>query len=386
MVTVKSTRILVNGNLGDEMKVCMISAGVPVNIGGVESFVNELSNILASHGVNVTVIGRSDRDFVQKGKNKRIIGIRLNYYLPEVLHFPHYADYVFQFNIWKKIPREHFDIIHGGNDNALLLLPGRKAPLVVTFHGTLAGAFKRFKHVSRLRPYQYFLSTYPEKIIAQRCDISIACSYAVKNELTMFYGVNRNRVKVIHNGVNAAKFRVLNKATVKKKLRLPLKNKYGIWVGTDVRRKGLVTAIDAIRNLDGVKLIVVGVNGKSDEKIVYFGRVSEFKKILLYNSADFFIFPTFYEGFPLAPLEALACGLPIIISEECPTKEIIHEGVHGFVVNERKPECYADKIEVLLNDNKRYQEMSYNCRKLAEKFSWENQGKEYLKIYEKLVQ
>jgi UDP-glucose:(heptosyl)LPS alpha-1,3-glucosyltransferase len=202
----------------------------------------------------------------------------------------------------------------------------------------------------------------------------------------MFYDINPNKIKVIYNGVNTDKFRIFDKTASRKKLGVPLKNKYAIWVGSDPNRKGLLIAIGAIRRLSGVKLLVVGVNGVSDEKVVYFGRVSEVMKLLIYNSTDFFIFPTLYEGFALTPLEALACGLPIIISKECTTKEIIHEGVHGFVVNERKPECYAEKIEVLLNDDKRYQEMSYNCRKLAEKYSWENQGKEYLKVYEKLVQ
>jgi D-inositol-3-phosphate glycosyltransferase len=374
------------GWVNDKMKVCMVSADVPTNIGGVESFVDELSSFLSSTGVNVTVIGRHYRNFVWYSDNRKIIGVKLFDILPKKLQFPHYADYIYQLKIWRKIRSKDFDLIHGGNDNCfLVLLFERDKPLVVTFHGTLAGGYLKMQ--TKLKPYQKFLTTYPEGIMARKCDVAIACSKYVKNELINLYKADPHKIKVIYHGVNINKFGIQDKRKARKKLGLPSKNKYGIWVGTNPRLKGLATAIETVQRLHGIKLIVVGVTGENDEKIVYFGRVKNLtKRVLLYNSADFFIFPTFYEGFPLAPLEALACGLPIIISEECPTKEIIHEGVHGFVVNERKPECYADKIEVLLNDNKRYQEMSYNCRKLAEKFSWENQGKEYLKIYEKLVQ
>jgi glycosyltransferase involved in cell wall biosynthesis len=364
----------------------MVSADVPTRIGGVEVFVNELSNFLSNTGIDVTVIGRDYKDYVTKIDCKRIIGVRLIDYLPKILRFAHYADYIYQIKVCRRMPNEHFDIIHGGNDNCFFLSLFRKeAPLVVTFHGTLAGGYSQC-HV-RLKPYQYLLSTYPEKNIAHKCDATVACSKSVKNELVNFYGVNPRKIKVIYHGVDINKFRVQEREKARKKLGLPSKNKYGIWVGTNPRLKGLETAIKAVRRLHEVKLIVVGVTGESDEKVVYFGRVNDLaKRVLLYNSADFFIFPTFYEGFPLAPLEALACGLPIVISEECPTKEILEDGVQGFVVGERKPECYAEKIETLLNNDACYREISYNCRKLAERYSWENQGKEYLKIYEKLVQ
>lgn len=363
----------------------MVSADVPTRVGGVEVFVNELSNFLSNIGMDVTVIGRDYRDYVKKTGSQKIIGVRLIDYLPKTLRFAHYADYIYQIKVCRRMPNEHFDLIHGGNDNCFFLLLFRKgAPLVVTFHGTLAGGYAQC-HV-RLKPYQYLLSTYPEKYIAHKCDAAVACSESVKNELVNFYGVDPHKIKVIYHGVDLNKFGVQEKEMARKKLGLPSKNKYGIWVGTNPRLKGLVTAIEAVRRLHGVKLIVVGVTGENDDKVVYFGRVGNLaKKVLLYNSADFFIFPTFYEGFPLAPLEALACGLPVIISKECPTKEILEDGVHGFVVDERKPECYAEKIETLLDDDAFYREISYNCRKLAEKYSWENQGREYLKIYEKLV-
>ena len=106
--------------------------------------------------------------------------------------------------------------------------------------------------------------------------------------------------------------------------------------------------------------------------------------VTLYNAANFLILPTKYEGFPLAPLEAMACGLSIIISKECPTKEIIQDGVEGFIVDQRKPEFYAEKI-LKLQDHFQDETFSLNCRKLAEKYSWEQAGQQYLNLYEKMI-
>lgn len=359
----------------------MVSAGVPSRIGGVESVVDGLSNFLSSAGVSVTVIGRHHKDFVEECGNRKIIGVRQFDLLPKALQFSNYLNYVSGFRAWRKIRRERFDVLHGGCFFPLLF--GKETPLIETFHGTGAGIYFRFK--MRLKNYQKFLCMFPDKIVARKCDAVVACSQSVKKELVTFYQADPQRIRVIYNGVDVNKFRIQNKTEARKKLGLPSKKKLGIWVGTDRRRKGLDTAIEAVRGLRGVRLLVVGLAGESDGKIIYFGRVNEATKILLYNCADFLIFPTLYEGFPLVPLEAMACGLPIIISKECPTKEIIKKGVHGLVIDDGKPEHYAEKIEAILNDNTHYEEISLNCRQLAEKYSWENQGKEYLKIYEKLI-
>lgn len=167
------------------------------------------------------------------------------------------------------------------------------------------------------------------------------------------------------------------------------KNKdYVIWVGNNPKVKGLSTAINAVKGLRDVYLIVVGVSGTNFENIIFCGEVQDKAQLCrLYNAASLLILPTLYEGFPLVTLEAMACGLPIVISQECPTKEIINDGLEGFVVNERNPKAYSERIKYILDlDNHNYQEMSFRCRKLAEKYSWENQGKEYLEVYNTFYQ
>jgi glycosyltransferase involved in cell wall biosynthesis len=361
----------------------MISGFVPP-FGGVETVVNELSKFLSKKGAEITIFGRSEKNSVQKTAFGKIVGLRPFDYLPKQLHFVHYHKYAYSFEVWRRLQHElPFDLVHGHGDNCFfpsLLRSG--TPFIMTFHGTLKGAFSL---LSRLGP-RAIPAFYTEKVAAIKCDMAIACSAAVKKELIDFYGVNPNKIVVIHNGVNTEKFFPLDKNYARKKLGLPLEKRYGIWVGTNPSLKGLSTAIESVLKLQNIKLIVLGVKGDNDEKVIYFGHVSDLvEKVLLYNAADFLIFPTMYEGFPVVPLEAMGCGVPIIVSKEANMEEIIKDGVHGFIVKDRNPKSYREKIESMLNDDKKLHDMSIQCRKLAMNYNWKKQAKKYWEIYQKMV-
>ncbi len=365
------------------MRVCIVSSYVPSHIGGIETYVRELSSFLASAGVGVTVFGKYHRDFFEEHGKIRVIGIRMpKNYLTEKFRFTS-SDYLLsEFKFWKAIKQEDFDIFHGNAGCFFPELFGKKIPFVQTFHGTAAGILSGSK--VKLRSYQEFLAMLPDSILTKRYDAAVAVSQKVKNELVTLCGVDPKTVKVIYSGVDTGKFRIQDKNNARRKMGLP-SGKYGLWIGQDPIRKSLGMAIKTVRGLDDVRLLVVGVAGESDAKIIYFGQVDEDTKIPLYNCAEFLLFPTLDEGFGLVTLEAMACGLPIIISKECPAKEIIDEGIHGFVVADKKPESYREKIAMLLKDDVEYKKMSTSCRKLAEKYSWGNQGKEYLTLYKRLL-
>jgi len=225
-----------------------------------------------------------------------------------------------------------------------------------------------------------------EEIAARRSDVTIACSKSEKADLVSFYGVDPKKIRVIYNGVDSTRFKPMGKKIARKFLGLPENKNYAIWVGNNPQLKGLPIAIRAVKGVKDLYLLVVGVSGQNFDNVIFWGMVEDKRKLVaLYNAADFLMLPTLYEGFPLVPLEAMACGVPIIISEECPTKEIIHDGVEGFVVQQRKPEIYSEKITALLSDYSKNQETSDSCRKLAERYSWEETGKKYLRLYEQLV-
>jgi len=349
--------------------------------GGVENVVNELSTFLINNDVNVDIFGRSDQDFVKSEHKCKIIGVRPYSILPHVFGIPHYGKYEYNLKTWRKTKAYGpYDIIHGHGDNCFFSALFRdKTPFLMTFHGTMAKVLQE-SHGPRKIP-----RLYAEKLAASRCDIAVACSNAVKNELTHFYGTSAKKIKVIHNGVNVEKFVPIDKKEARRKLSLPENDKYALWVGSNPFRKRLPTAIEAVEKSKCSKLIVAGMTGKNVGKTVFLGKISEHALIAAYSAADFLLFPTIYEGFPMVPLEALACGLPTIVSEESNLGEIIEEGVHGFVIKGGNPTSYQEKIDLIINNDTAQKEMSINCRELALNYSWQKQAKKYWQIYQRLL-
>jgi glycosyltransferase involved in cell wall biosynthesis len=372
----------------EKMRICMISGYAGVG-GGLENVVNELSSELAKQGNQVTIFNNSSKDMVKEFSNIRTEELRPYKILPPRLKFANYSQYTYSLKVWIRIRNSnHFDLIHGHGDNCFFPMLFRDStPFVANIHGIKKAYRTRVfgSNSNMVKGPRLFPLFWPEEIAAKRSDITVACSKAERDELISYYGVASKKIKVIYNGVDISKFKPMDKRTARKTLGLPEDCNFAIWVGNNPPLKGLKIAIKAVKDIKNLYLLVAGISGENFDNVLFYGMVADPKKLCtLYNAADFLILPTLYEGFPLVPLEALACGVPIIISKECPTREIIRDGVEGFIVDQRKPECYAEKILTLLNDYSS-KETSIHCRRLSENYSWSNAVKEYIKLYSQVV-
>ena len=89
----------------------------------------------------------------------------------------------------------------------------------------------------------------------------------------------------------------------------------------------------------------------------------------MYRESDVFVFPTLLEGMPLVVLEAMACGLPVIVTANGPG-DIVRDGIDGFVVPSRDEEAICDRLERLYRDSELRAEMGRNACARAHEFSW----------------
>ena len=367
------------------MRICMISGYAGAG-GGLENVVHELSNFLAKQGIQVTVFNSGSRDITKFSQNCTVEELVPYNLLPPKLRFANYDRYTYSLKVWIRIKRSNpFDVIHGHGDHCFFPALFRdRTPLITNIHGVRKAA--RYREFG---PNSLFLKDprilplfWPEDLAAKRSNITVACSKSERDELISFHGLKPAKIKVIYNGVDLSKFRPLNKQDARRSLGLPENKTYAIWVGNTPTVKGLEIAIKAVKDLRNLYLLVVGISGNNFDNVIFWGMISNPQKLCeLYNAADFLIFPTRYESFGLVALEAMACGVPIIISKECPVREIITDGVEGFVVDQRNSESYTEKIMMTLSDLSQDQATSIRCRKLAEKYSWEKAGQEYLKLY-----
>jgi len=152
----------------------------------------------------------------------------------------------------------------------------------------------------------------------------VAVSHRVKDEAVRHYGVPADKIVVIHNGVDSNEFKPSAEARglIRNQLGLSDADYMLLFVGSGFRRKGLEQAIAAIDRAPSAKLVVAGEGrATSHPRVRMLGRRTDVAH--LYAAADVFIFPTLYDPFPNAVLEAMASGIPAIVSRVAGVSEVI---------------------------------------------------------------
>jgi len=119
------------------------------------------------------------------------------------------------------------------------------------------------------------------------------------------------------------------------------------------------------------------------ERVIFTGWVAEDDKPALLRGAVAFVFPSLYEGFGLPPLEAMACGTPVIASNRSSLPEVVGEG--GILVEPTDVEALAEALEVLWVDDALRAELRQRALAQAARFSWKQTAQETLAVYRKLV-
>jgi glycosyltransferase involved in cell wall biosynthesis len=110
---------------------------------------------------------------------------------------------------------------------------------------------------------------------------------------------------------------------------------------------------------------------KRVDRIIYIEHVAEEDLPSIYNLAEIFLFPSFYEGFGLPPLEAMKCGIPVLASNNSSLIEVVGEG--GLLFDAEDYNSFAEKIILLLNDQQYHRDLSQRAIIQSEKFKPENQ-------------
>lgn len=233
----------------------------------------------------------------------------------------------------------------------------------------------------------------------------VAVSENTKRDIVELCGVSPDRVRVIYSG-SGAEYRKLGNdqsaklAEVKNKYSLP--DKFILYLGTVEPRKnieGIIRAYGETRNKDrklaSVKLVIAGGRGWKSNNIYKEWERSEFKddikfldyvdgedKVYLYNLAEVFVYPSFYEGFGFPPLEAMASGLPVVASSVSSLPEVV--GGAGLMVDPYNVNDIARVlIEILTNKNLKDKLIGRGLEQ-AKKFSWRRTADEYLNILRNL--
>lgn len=176
------------------------------------------------------------------------------------------------------------------------------------------------------------------------------------------------------------------------KLRMQLPSEYMLFVGTSDPRKNIRTIICAMRFLpESIKLVVAGWKGWEGfldknqtpnvlkNRIICADYVADRDLAALYSGARVLVYPSYYEGFGLPVLEAMACGCPVICSDRGALPEVA--GDAGIICSPDDPERLAASIHKVFDSDALYFDMQRRGLQQVQKFSWENTAKETLSVF-----
>ncbi|MEA3459586.1 MAG: glycosyltransferase family 1 protein [Chloroflexota bacterium] len=273
----------------------------------------------------------------------------------------------------------------------------RNCKSVITIHDL---AFLLYPHFLTKESARYY-GQIDQAVI--RTDHIIAVSEATKQDAVRLLGVPERKITVIHEAASPI-YHPLDKEEARRKVgeRYGLSGDFILFVSTIEPRKNLLTLLRAYRQLlDDYKaeadLVVAGRKGwlfeevfalaeklRLTDRVHFLGRVPVDDLPYLYNAARLFVLPSFYEGFGLPPLEAMACGTPVVVSNVSALPEVV--GDAGLLVDPENVSELAVAIWRVLTDEELRAELVEKGLKRAKCFSWKRAAQETLEIYRRLAE
>jgi UDP-glucose:(heptosyl)LPS alpha-1,3-glucosyltransferase len=204
------------------------------------------------------------------------------------------------------------------------------------------------------------------------------------------------RIRVIYNGVDQARFSPQTRAALRRGAREALgfrdEDVVLLWIGSDTKRKGLDKAVEALSLLEPhlkarLPLLAVGraepgLAELAEGRGVRLRFASPRSDVEFYfGAADAFVLPTLFDPFANASFEAMACGLPVLTTTANGVSELIEEGRSGLLVGTPvEPPALAEKLTLLAERGLR-QEMGGRARQATLPYTWEANAEETLALY-----
>lgn len=271
--------------------------------------------------------------------------------------------------------------------NPLLINLANTAPMfyknkISTIHDI---AFVRYPKTFDFKFRAFYNFLIPKILVSSRHIITV--SEFSKKEIVNYYGIDSDKISVVYNAVG----------DTFKPNKTETKEHYILAVSSVTYQKNLHSLIRAFNMIDNPNLklyLVGGVNSnfasvellndiKGNKNVILKGRVNDKELITLYSNAQCFVFPSLYEGFGIPPLEAQACGCPVVCSDAASLPEACADSV--IYCNPNNVDDIKEKIEIVLSDERLKNELIEKGFQNIKRFSWEKSAKKLADIVWPLI-
>jgi len=355
-------------------------------VGGAEGFAYELTERLAVRGrFEIHVFANRFR----RGRAP------VAYHKVPMLPFPRWMRQIsFAYFADARIRRGGFDLVHSHDRIFRMHL--------MTVHGIPHERWVREARCKRMSLFDRSLAWVERKGLNRpNLRMVLPVSGLVQEELLKAYPIPAHKMRVIHPGISEGRFASLDTETCRRLIRtrhgLSGTDVVVLFVGMNFEIKRLRLVIEALAGLireerggSGLKLLVAGKGTREPyqnlarrlgivDRIVFAGVTREVETY--YLASDIFVMPSVFDTFGMAVLEAMAAGLPVVITRKVGARDLLTDGVEGFILDETpKPEDLAARIAFLLNPEHRAK-MGKTARATALRHSWDRVADQMEEVY-----
>jgi len=286
---------------------------------------------------------------------------------------------------------EHIDLLHSLAFVQPVVLP---CPGIVTIYD-----LSFFLFPQGFQPWRRLYLRWGTARSARRARRVLVISESTKRDAVKLLGVPENRIDVVACGVDED-FRPLDNPesveALRKKRHLP--PRMILFVGTIEPRKNLATLLRSYallrKRIKPPPLVIAGAKGWHHEEVLFLasqldilddvifpGYIAREELPLWYNAADLLAYPSLYEGFGLPPLEAMACGTAVVVSNTSSLPEVV--GGAGILVEPTDAEEMSQALERVLTDTSLREVMRAKGLKRAQSFTWQRTAEETVRVYDR---
>jgi D-inositol-3-phosphate glycosyltransferase len=389
-----------------------------VDSGGQNVYVGQLARHLAARGWHVDVLTRrADRGadrIVPIADGARVVHIDAG--PPERVRkemlLPFMPDFVDGVLVFCRREGRPYDLLHANFFmSALVAAEVKRAlgtPFVVTFH-----ALGRVRRI-----YQGAADGFPdvrfsiEERAAAEADRIIAECPQDEDDLVTMYGGDPSRIRIVPCGFDPGELWPVPKAEARRRLGISAEERVVLQLGRMVPRKGVEDAIRGFarvvrdQGIDARMLVVGGETDSPDpvatpeigrlvavadeegimDAVTFTGNCCRDRLRDYYSAADVFVTLPWYEPFGITPVEAMACGTPVVGSAVGGVKYSIVDGETGYLVPPRDPDAVAEKLARLLTDEPLRALLARQCVRRANRlFTWAGVAEEVSGIYAEVL-
>lgn len=364
------------------MKVLMLNYEYPPLGGGAANANKYILKELSQRGIEVDLVTSSREDYKVETPFENVRVFRLDVGKDELHHWTQTEIIKYTWKglrkSWELKKENDYDLIHSwfGIPCGVMARLLRE-PYIVALRGSdVPGYNSRFQwHYRFLKPVIKSVWSSSEEVIPN--------SDGLKDLAKKTADMN---MRVIPNGVDTKQFSPDYSGEDNLKL---------LVVARLVERKRVQDAIKALEGLEA-ELVIIGKGPKKEElmeladrlgvrhKVVFKGYVKHSELDKHYSSADVFVLPSLNEGMSNTVLEALASGMPIIVTETGGTEELVDE--NGFVVDKKSPDQIRERIRSYLGNRELLKQQGRASRKIAENMSWDNVADSYVNVYNEVTE